>query len=184
MTAQTAQAGAWPALRRSAAALPALALLALAALPLPSPAQAPPRPGEYLVVDGRVDGGTFNGWRMFHTACFACHGVDATGTDRAPDLRERVRAMTPRAFAAKVLTSYRITLPAGDARSDDSGPLREALLEEVMRQQRGGRGQVVMPAWEENPQVSPHVLDLYAYLSARADGRLGPGRPRLIDAPR
>lgn len=179
MTAQTALARARPARWRRA-----LALLTLAALPLAALAQTGPRPGEYQVVNGRVDGGTFNGWRMFHTACFACHGVDATGTDRAPDLRERVRTMTPRAFASKVLTSYRITLPAGEARSDDSGALREALLEEVMRQQRSGRGQVVMPAWEENPQVSPHVLDLYAYLSARADGQLGPGKPPLIDAPR
>jgi len=30
--------------------------------------------------------------------------------------------------------------------------------------------------------VPPHVLDLYAYLSARADGGLGPGKPGLIRA--
>ena len=36
-----------------------------------------------------------------------------------------------------------------------------------------------MPAWEADPKVNPHVLDLYAYLSARADGKLGPGEPKL-----
>jgi hypothetical protein len=50
-------------------------------------------------------------------------------------------------------------------------------VEEVMKQQRGERGQVLMPAWEANTKVKPHVIDLYAYLQARADGALGPGRP-------
>jgi hypothetical protein len=33
-------------------------------------------------------------------------------------------------------------------------------------------------AWQDEPPVNAHVLDLYAYLSARADGVAGPGRPR------
>jgi mono/diheme cytochrome c family protein len=31
----------------------------------------------YQIVDGKVDDATFRGWRAFHTACHACHGVDA-----------------------------------------------------------------------------------------------------------
>jgi hypothetical protein len=41
-----------------------------------------------------------------------------------------------------------------------------------------GREQaLVMPAWDGNPMVSAHIVDLYAYLSARAEGTQGPGRP-------
>ena len=42
-----------------------------------------------------------------------------------------------------------------------------------------------MPAWDADAEVAPHVLDIYAYLNARAEGGLGPGRPKLIaDKPR
>jgi hypothetical protein len=39
-----------------------------------------------------------------------------------------------------------------------------------------------MPAWGGDAAVPPHVLDLYAYLSARAAGDLGPGEPKPIKA--
>ncbi len=148
-------------------------------LPLAAQPNAEPVPGEYRVVQGKVDRGTHTGWRLFHTTCHGCHGVGAVGTDLAPNLVERVKTLTPRAFASKVLTSYRIVLPANDAKTEDRSAVREAMIEEVMRRERGARGQVVMPAWEADPKVSPHVLDLFAYLSARADGKLGPGEPEL-----
>lgn len=138
------------------------------------PWAAEPLPGEYRVENGRVDAGTFSGWRIFHTSCHGCHGVGGTGTDMAPNLVERIKTMTPRGFATKVLTSYRIVGVGPDERAAE----REALLEEVLRRERTARGQVVMPAWEADAEVPPHVLDLYAYLNARADGALGPGRPR------
>ncbi len=34
-----------------------------------------------------------------------------------------------------------------------------------------------LPAWQDEPRVNAHILDLYAYLSARAEGRLSIGRP-------
>jgi hypothetical protein len=34
-----------------------------------------------------------------------------------------------------------------------------------------------MPAWQDNPNIDPYLDDLWAYLKARADGALGPGRP-------
>jgi hypothetical protein len=69
--------------------------------------------------------------------------------------------------------------------SPDSGPPetlaeRDALLEQVMRRERIDRGQPLMPAWDSDTEVVPHVLDLYAYLSARAEGGLGPGKPKLL----
>jgi len=147
-------------------------------------ANAPP-PGDYRIgADGRVDVGTYNGWRVFHSACFGCHGTGGVGTDLAPNLVDRIKSMTPRAFAAKVLTSYRL-VPA----DDDSAAARDALLDEVMKRDRGARGFVVMPAWGDDrsdARVPVHVLDIYAYLNARADGALGPGRPKapLITPPK
>lgn len=148
-------------------------------LPLAAQPNAEPVPGDYRVVQGKVDRGTYTGWRLFHTTCYGCHGVGAVGTDLAPNLVERVKTLTPRAFATKVLTSYRIVLLASDANTEDRTAVREAMVEEVMRRERGARGQVTMPAWEADPNVNPHVLDLFAYLSARADGKLGPGEPKL-----
>lgn len=156
-----------------------LALAMLLAPPLAAQTRAEPIPGDYRIIDGKVDRGTYAGWRVFHSACFSCHGVGGVGTDVAPNLVERVKEMTPRAFAAKVLTSYRIVPPAHGANSDDAEALREAMLEDIMKRQRGVGSEVRMPAWESDTSVNPHVLDLFAYLSARADG-LGPGKPALL----
>jgi mono/diheme cytochrome c family protein len=159
----------------------AVLLAALCTPPLLAQPRAEIAPGDYRVVDGKVDRGTYTGWRLFHTTCYSCHGVDAVGTDLAPDLVERVKTLTPRAFTIKVLTSYRIVLPASEANTEDRTAVREAMIEEVMRRKRGALGQVIMPAWETDAKVSPHVLDLFAYLSARADGKLGRGEPRLME---
>jgi hypothetical protein len=168
------------------AAAAALALVAMLAAPLHAQTRSdPPLPGEYRVVNGKVDRGTYTGWRLFHYACYGCHGVGGVGTDIAPNLVERIKTMTPRAFATKVLTSYRIAQPAsegtGNASNAEAGTAeREAMIEDVLRQQRNSRVQIIMPAWNEDPDVNPHVLDLFAYLTARADGKIGPGKPQLI----
>lgn len=136
-----------------------------------------PPPGTYDIKDGRVDIGTFLGWRVFHSTCFTCHGLDAEGTSIAPNLVQSVRGMTPRAFATKVLTRYQLVVPATEGESPEA--YREAIIDEVLKQERGKRGEIMMPAWEADLRVKPHVLDLYAYLSARASGVLAPGRPKL-----
>jgi Cytochrome C oxidase, cbb3-type, subunit III len=157
-------------------ALLALCLLAAVAAQAQSRSDSP-MPGDYRVIDGRVDRGTYVGWRLFHSACFGCHGVGGVGTAVAPNLLERIANLTPRDFASKVLTSYRLVSPA----DDDSAQAREATLEEVLKRDRNAaRGQVLMPAWGGHAEVPPHVLDLYAYLSARAAGELGPGEPRVM----
>lgn len=138
----------------------------------------PPLPGEYRVVAGKVDFGTYTGWRMFHSSCFSCHGVGAVGTDRAPNLVERIKTMTQREFATKVLTSYRISVPENGSGKPDAD--LDALIEQALRRDRRASGRILMPAWEEYPMVNAHVLDLYAYLLARAEGKLGPGRPQLL----
>ncbi|EIJ40991.1 hypothetical protein BegalDRAFT_0065 [Beggiatoa alba B18LD] len=45
----------------------------------------------------------------------------------------------------------------------------------------GFQGQVgVMPAWKDNPNVMPHLDELWSYLRARSDGVLLPGRPEKL----
>ena len=39
-----------------------------------------------------------NGWRWFHVYCFRCHGVDAVGSQLAPNLQESVKNLSPEAF--------------------------------------------------------------------------------------
>ncbi len=129
----------------------------------------------YKIEDGKVDDSIFLGWRVFHSTCHGCHGVDALGTVVAPNLVERITRLSSRDFSVKVLSRYRITMSAEAAGSDDRSELRGAFLEQVLRRERG---EVLMPAWEQDVNVKPHVLDIYAYLRARADGVLGPGRPQ------
>ena len=44
---------------------------------------------------------------------------------------------------------------------------------------KGYKGEIgVMPGWEENPNVNKFFEELYAYLKARSDGVLLPGRPK------
>jgi mono/diheme cytochrome c family protein len=162
-------------LQRCANTITAVALIAFSAAA--SGADPLPPPGTYQIKDGRVDIGTFLGWRVFHSTCFSCHGLDAEGTSIAPNLVQSVRGMTPRAFATKVLTRYRLVVPATEGESPEA--FRDAIIEEVLKQERGKRGEITMPAWESDLRVKPHVLDLYAYLSARAHGLLPPGRPKL-----
>lgn len=159
------------------AVLPSLALGLVQAQPVP---RHEPLPGDYQVVDGRVDRGTYSGWRLFQANCQRCHGVGGVGTSAAPNLLERIPNLTPKAFASKVLTSYRIVRITPDDRVEDREAERERLLEEVMRRERTARGEPVMPAWDADEGVSPHVLDLYAYLTARAEGAIGPGRPAVV----
>ncbi len=135
-----------------------------------------PAPGTYQVVDGKVDGGTYAGWFVYHLSCHMCHGQDASGTDVAPDLRQSLKNMTKVEFANKVLARYRILV--SPALSDEA--LRESVVEEVLQQRRGEVGRVAMPVWLDDPGMKPHILDLYAYLKARSDGAIGTGRPKTM----
>lgn len=178
MKREISLATSWQGFRRAAWAM-ALGLAWSAPLAAAQP-DALPMPGDYRIVDGRVDGGTYAGWRIFHATCNACHGAGGTGTALAPDLVARIGSMTPRAFAAKVLASYRIVAPADGPSADNGATMPDTMLEQIMRRERGAGGRVIMPAWEGDARVEPHVLDLYAYLSARADGKIGAGEPRRM----
>ncbi|MDP3702035.1 MAG: c-type cytochrome [Hylemonella sp.] len=117
-------------------------------------------------------GSVYLGWRVFQDKCAACHGAAASGTANAPDLLPRVRAMGERQFVSLVLQRYDLNQPATQARSGTAAG--EAQIEVIMQRKDAP---LSMPAWQSEPRVNAHILDLYAYLSARAQGRQGPERP-------
>jgi mono/diheme cytochrome c family protein len=57
-----------------------------------SPAAQDAAPGAklYRIVDGKVDGKTYNGYRRFHAGCNHCHGQDGLGSTFGPSLVERL----------------------------------------------------------------------------------------------
>ena len=101
----------------------------------------------YYVEDGKVDFGTYNGFRRYHAECHVCHGPAGLGSSYAPALLESMKALSWSDFV------------------------------DVVVQGRQGTDQKVMPAFSDNMNVLPYLNDLYAYLKARADGVVGRSRP-------
>lgn len=128
-----------------------------------------PAPSSAQAVDASP---VYGGWRLFQQHCARCHGDAAEGTDRAPDLRRRVQGMSSDRFVATVLQRYQWVVPAGEAGAE--GAAREALVQDVLRRQESPTS---MPAWEGQPEVQAHILDLYTYLQGRASGSVPDGTP-------
>lgn len=130
-----------------------------------------PKPARQLAQEQQPPGSAYLGWRVYQERCAACHGVDAQGTANAPNLLRRLQTLGPREFVSLVLYRYDTTLQGEPAATRAS---REAQVETLMER----RDQpLTMPAWREEPRVNAHVLDLYAWLSGRAEGKIGAGRP-------
>ncbi len=129
-----------------------LALLAgvVVSLSVPGTALGAEEEKPYTAVDGKVDKGTYNGYRRYHNTCHVCHGPDGLGSSFGPALVESVKQMTYGEFAEVVVNGRRSTV--------------------------GGK-ESVMPAFAENRDVMYYLEDFWAYLKARADGALGRGRP-------
>lgn len=159
--------------------LPVLASLAVAALATGCALEVQnARPAQELARRALPEGEVYVGWRVFQQKCATCHGAAATGTATGPDLLPRLREMGSHQFVGLVLRRYDWILAA--AESDPQGSARSALVEKVLQ---GREEALVMPAWQGDPTVTAHIIDLYAYLSARADGRQGTGRPLRQRAP-
>ena len=130
------------------------------------------RPAKELERMSKPQGSVYLGWRVFQDKCASCHGPTANGTMGAPDLLPIVRAMGPRQFVGLVLTRYDWSLPVLPGNTERTA--REAQVDTVLQR---GEAPLVMPAWGSEPRVNAHILDLYAYISARAQGTQGPERP-------
>jgi hypothetical protein len=131
------------------------------------------QPAQEMAQRARPPGSVYNGWRVFQDRCASCHGADANGIAGAgPDLLPRVRVMAPQRFLGVVLGRYDLGLPLAQARTE--GAAREALIEGILQRKEGA---LVMPEWQGEPRVNAHIVDLYAYLSARSQGTQGVGKP-------
>jgi len=98
--------------------------------------------------DCKVNMKTYIGWRTFNAFCSRCHGEGALGSSIAPNLMKRI-------------TNKNISF------SD--------FVQIVSAGKEGSMG--VMPAWGKNPNVNTKFQNLWAYLEARTDDVLPPGRP-------
>lgn len=119
-------------------------------LPVASWAQNDP---VYTVENGRVDQHTYNGYRRYGESCHRCHGPDGAGSSYAPDLTQSLKTMTYEQFANVVVNG---------------------------RQNVTTSQENVMPAFGTVEDVVLYLDDIYGYLKARADGKLGRGRPKRI----
>ncbi len=109
---------------------------------------------QYTVKEGKVDKGTYNGYRRFHGTCHACHGQDALGGSFAPALTESLKSVDYPTFVKTVKEG---------------------------RQVIGASGAVnAMPSFGQDPNITKHMDDIYRYLKARSDGVLAAGRPKKI----
>jgi methanol metabolism-related c-type cytochrome len=107
----------------------------------------------YQVIDGKVDAGTYNGYRRYQSYCHVCHGPDGLGSSYAPPLIESLARIGYVGYLEAVMDG----------------------IENVSQTQ-----QSVMPAFAEVEEVVSHVDDIYSYLKARADGVIGRGRPERL----
>ena len=130
------------------------------------------QPVQELKHQAQPPGSVYAGWRVFQDKCANCHGPAAAGTRGGPDLLPRVREMGSRQFVDLVLKRYDWNF--GAAQPGKNTAAWDALVDDVVQRKTY---MLTMPAWQGEPRVSAHIADLYAYLSARAQGTQGPDRP-------
>jgi methanol metabolism-related c-type cytochrome len=120
------------------------------ALAAATPTRAQEEEKPYSVVDGKVDRGTYNGYRRYGDACLRCHGPDGAGGSYAPNLTESLKRLSYEQFTETVING---------------------------RQNVAAGKESVMPAFGNVEDVATYIDDIYAYLKARSDGAIGRGRP-------
>ena len=107
----------------------------------------------YKITDGKVDKKTFNGWRRYTESCLRCHGPDGAGSSYAPSLVDSAKRMSQDEFNEIVING---------------------------RTNVSAASENVMPPFGTVEDVVSYLDDIWAYLTARADGALGRGRPPRI----
>lgn len=108
-------------------------------------------PGDYTVIDGKVDQGTYDGYIAYTRSCMACHGPDGLGSSFAPSLIQAAERRNFGEFSHTVASGLEI---------------------------QPGR---VMPSFADDDYVLSNVENIYSYMKARGAGDLGRGRPKVIE---
>ena len=118
----------------------------------------------------------YAGWRVFQAKCSQCHGTSAKGSEQAPNLLPIVRAMSARHFSEMVLKRYDLGngLENGLSQGSEKKSTTESYIDDILNRKEPA---ITMPAWQGEPTVNAHILDLYAYLTARAEGKFSTERP-------
>jgi len=108
----------------------------------------------YTVTNGNeLDIQSYQGYKVFRNWCARCHGTYGQGM-RAPNLAESI-AVISKAEYLKVMMSGKVSAKAKEM----------------------GR----MPGWKGNAQVMDNLDNIYSYLKARADGKLGAVAPQSVN---
>lgn len=92
----------------------------------------------------------YDGWKQYNLNCARCHGEDVLGTTIAPHLLLSLKA---------------------------NGPVntKELFVQTVC----AGRVEKGMPSWCALGMEPAKIEAMYAYVKARSDGKMGPGRPAV-----
>jgi methanol metabolism-related c-type cytochrome len=117
---------------------------------LPDTAQAQNNP-VYSVQNGIVDQHVYNGYRRYGESCLRCHGPDGAGSSYAPNLLESLKNLNYQQFAEVVINGRQNVTTANEN---------------------------VMPSFGTTADVVNYLDDIYGYLKARSDDKLGRGRPK------
>ena len=107
----------------------------------------------YVVKDGMVDQHVYNGFRRYGESCLRCHGPDGAGSSYAPSLVNSLQHLDYEQFANTVING---------------------------KQQVNAAQNQVMPSFGTTEDVVLYMDDIYGYLKARSDGKLGRGRPKRM----
>jgi methanol metabolism-related c-type cytochrome len=138
----------------AAAIVAAVSVVALAgSLKAADEIETDPYEKPYVVDEGKVDRGTYNGYRRYHSSCHVCHGPDGLGSSFAPALTESLKRLSYDQFIEVIANG---------------------------RASAGATGDKVMPSFGTDQNVMLYLEDLYGYLKARSDGALNRGRPERL----
>jgi mono/diheme cytochrome c family protein len=97
----------------------------------------------------------YQGWKYYAVYCERCHAPDAVGTADAPDLRYSV---SPEGEVTA--DSFRVIVRKGTENREENKVMKG--FEDLLDDQR--------------------IDQVYAYIKARSEGRLAPGRPHRASA--
>ena len=137
-------------------ALAALIGGGLAANAADKPAAAPAADAKpYKILPGnKVDMGTYKGYLYYGDLCMRCHGPDGLGSSYAPNLTESLKVLNKEQFENTVINGKKAVSQSSD---------------------------LVMPSFGTNEDAVENLDNIYSYLSARSDGKLGRGHPEHVE---